>query len=771
MRFFSAPNLTGLIPVLCAILMATALSGQIYNDAIQITSQDFPKGILFDVNKEALQTFTKSKSSSLQLSLPYKNKTELHLELEPFEIHAIGFSVTEKSDKGERTVGYKPGKYYRGYILGEPESRAVIAIQGDEISGVVLNGTNTLNIGKLKDRDQHILYDTRTLEVENFKCGTLPDYTSLVNTQEEKQKVTGCNSVVEIYMECDYQMYLNFSSNTTSVTNYVNTLFVEVAALYAIENITVQLSQVTVWSSNDGYSSGTVGLTDFSTALNNSGFNGDLAHLLTNDTGSNGGVAYVDQLCGSFPYGYSDILNTTHPVPTYSWDVQVVTHELGHNFGSNHTHDCVWGPSNNQQIDDCGSQVLGGGSCYDPSSPILPSGGGTIMSYCHLNSVGIDLNNGFGIEPGTLIRAKHSTCMCDNSTCGSALLITESGSFVAKPASGGGASSSQATNADWFEFTPSINGTIDISSCYEGVDTRLFLHTGDCANLSIVGSGDDDCVSAGTNTYAAEILNFVVTPGTTYYIEWDDRWSTAEFNWNFTFTESSAPVPTITCPSFYAGENSCSAADYDPVITGEVVGSAGSTISYNDVLTVTTCSVFIDRTWTATLSSGTAASCVQPIDLDDTMAPIIQSCPSNITVVSADDCLATVTWIAPTALDACTTSVVVSSTHTPGSSFAIGTQPVSYTFTDACSNSSTCNFSVIVEDGCTVLDPCDGDNINITGTLVQDSYRAEISLESNGIIQTGATTLFTAGQSLDLTPGFEVSQGAVLESNIDDCQN
>ena len=113
MRFFSAPNLTGLIPVLCAILMATALSGQIYNDAIQITSQDFPKGILFDVNKEALQTFAKSKSSSLQLSLPYKNKSELHLELEPFEIHALGFSVTEKSDKGERTVSYKPGKYYR----------------------------------------------------------------------------------------------------------------------------------------------------------------------------------------------------------------------------------------------------------------------------------------------------------------------------------------------------------------------------------------------------------------------------------------------------------------------------------------------------------------------------------------------------------------------------------------------------------------------------------------------------------------------------------
>ena len=775
MRYFAAPILAGIITLMYAMLMATSLSaqlsGHLYHNAIQSSDLDIPDGVLFEVKHAALQNLKQNKSHTLQLALPYKNQTELRFELEAFNIHAAGFAVTEKSAKGEKAISYELGKYYKGTIVGSPSSRVVIAIQGDEISGTIMDGNKQINLGKLKNRNQHILYEAEGLEdIGEFTCGTLPDYTRVIETKDEKQKQTGCTAAVNIYIECDYQMYLNFSSNTTSVTNYVNTLFTEVAVLYLSENIPVQLSQVTVWSSNDGYANGTAGLTDFSTALNNSGFNGDLAQLLTNDIGSNGGVAYVDQLCGGFPYGYSDILNTSQPVPTYSWDVQVLTHEIGHNLGSNHTHDCVWGPNKNQQIDDCGSQVLGGGSCYNASSPIIPSSGGSIMSYCHLNSVGINFNTGFGQEPGNLIRANHTTCMCDNSTCESAITITESGSFVAEPASGGGASSHQVTNADWFIFTPSHNGTIDISSCNEGVDTRLLLHSGSCSNLTLHELADDDCTSAGTNTYAAEILNFSVTAGTTYFIEWDDRWSTAGFNWMFTFTESTSTGPTITCPSIYVGEYTCSAHDYDPSLTGEATGSIGTVVTYADLLTTTTCSVLVDREWTATTASGATSSCNQIIDLLDTTNPTVLHCPNNISVVSATDCHATVTWVEPTATDLCT-SLMINATHSSGTSFDVGNHSIVYTFTDDCSNSSSCEFTIVVEDGCSVLAPCDGSSISLTGVLDQDSYRAELSIQTDGNVQGGASTIFTAGQSMELKSGFEVSQGAVLESKIDDCQN
>ena len=142
-----------------------------------------------------------------------------------------------------------------------------------------------------------------------------------------------------------------------------------------------------------------------------SSFNGDLGHLLDLSGQQNGGIAYVDVLCSNaFNIGYSDINASYGSVPTYSWTVNVVTHELGHNLGSHHTHDCVWGPDNCTAIDGCAEpkSSTGCGSCAEAPIPSK----GTIMSYCHRGGNGIDFNLGFGPEPGDVIRAKVAASPC-----------------------------------------------------------------------------------------------------------------------------------------------------------------------------------------------------------------------------------------------------------------------------------------------------------------------------------------------------------------------
>ncbi|MHC4210888.1 MAG: M12 family metallo-peptidase, partial [Planctomycetota bacterium] len=102
------------------------------------------------------------------------------------------------------------------------------------------------------------------------------------------------------------------------------------------------------------------------------------AHFLSGRALSGaGGVAYLPGLCnGEWAYGLSAHLNGSFPYPLednnpQNWDVVVVAHELGHNFGAPHTH------SMDPPIDECAY-----GDCTGADE-------GTIMSYCHTCDGGI----------------------------------------------------------------------------------------------------------------------------------------------------------------------------------------------------------------------------------------------------------------------------------------------------------------------------------------------------------------------------------------------
>ena len=764
-----------LFSVIVFVLMTQGVDAQIYKAVTTVSpSNSYSDYLSFEVETQKIEQLRRQKSSDLQIQIPFFNSGQLSLELDLIHIHAEGFQLKEKSHSRERVISYELGTYYNGKVIGYEDSRALIAFHENELSAVIVYKGQTYNLGKEMHTDRHRLARAEDVDGSmNLKCATTTEGFEKPAKQTFKRR-TSCSAYIDVYFECDYQMYQNFGSNATTVTNYVNTMFAEVNTLYNNETVNIQISEIVVWTSNDGYANGTAGVSDFAQALS-SGFNGDLAHLLTNDTGSNGGVAYVNQLCGNFPFAYSDIVNSSSVFPAYSWDVQVVAHEMGHNLGSVHTHDCAWGPNNDQQIDDCGSIATSGGSCFNPASPIVPASGGTIMSYCHLNAVGINFNNGFGQEPGNLIRSNYSSCMCDNATCAEASELTGSGTYTARPDAGSGASSSSATHADWFLFTPTESGTIDVFSCNEGRDTRLHIHSGNCNNLSFVATSDDDCTSQGNLNYASQVLGLSVSAGTNYYIEWDNRWSTALFNWTFSFTPSGTGNSVdISCPSNFVGLNSCNSSDYDPSLTGQAVSTTtGASITYSDNISTATCSVDVVRTWVATTVTGDSSSCVQDISLNDSDAPIIGFCPANITVSANAACTATVSWTNPFATDACTMVNEVSNFNS-GHSFQVGTEIIQYSFFDLCGNVSFCNFNVtVLSNGCSnaSLDDCDAQHVLLNNTIATDTYNAELTLQAAGIVQPNTNPVFKAGVEMTLSPGFEVPLGSTLEASIENCNN
>lgn len=310
-----------------------------------------------------------------------------------------------------------PMVHYRGIIENDYNSLASISISEKEVSGFYSDANSNKTIGKLLTKDLHIMYEDKHLvNPPRFNCQTIPSNKTKTAPSSLSTTSTKC---VRFYLEVDNDIYVGRGSDLVNVTNFIEGAFAQVATLYANDGMTIKISQVYVWTTTDPFVGPGMGDYLFYFASYRSTFNGDLSHLIGYDGG--GGISFLNGLCSSVDNkaGYSVVSTNYAVVPTLSWTVLVLSHEMGHQIASPHTHDCVWN-GDNTAIDGCGPYVgyTGSGTC--PQAP-LPTNGGTIMSYCHLiSTVGIDFNNGFGPQPSALMNATIAaeTCLttCDTTT-------------------------------------------------------------------------------------------------------------------------------------------------------------------------------------------------------------------------------------------------------------------------------------------------------------------------------------------------------------------
>jgi hypothetical protein len=357
---------------------------------------------------EAIDKLLLSAPTTLTFPISLSDGSVLELELAKVEILAPQFMVGTKGTNASEQVYYDKAVHYRGIVKGNIASIASLSVTSTGLSAMVADESGTFQLGMMEDGSRdYIFYKTTDLKaLSPFNCVAdehSPTGDSGTSVLAEDRGV-GCKTV-NIYFECDYKLYTDKGSSVPSVTNYVTSLFNQISTLYANENVGVAISQIFVWTSPDPY----IAQTSIGNVLNafrqtmGTNFNGNLAHFLSTRS-LGGGIAYVDVICfKQYAFGVSGISTTFQSVPTYSWSVEVVTHELGHNLGSWHTQSCNW-PGG--AIDKCVSPE---GSCAPGPAP---TNGGTIMSYCHLTGYGINFNNGFGPLPGAKIRDKVLAAAC-----------------------------------------------------------------------------------------------------------------------------------------------------------------------------------------------------------------------------------------------------------------------------------------------------------------------------------------------------------------------
>lgn len=401
---------------------------------------------------------------------------------EQLDLIETDFSGTRiEGPEGEDLSHTLTARHFQGVIKGNPLSFAAISVARDPKSGKyemmgtfsTRTGGNTI-IGKLKGDNpnaEHAIYSESKLvtappvvecghQFDGFQVPThvtpeilLAEAESSMSRSNEAAVAGAC---VRIHMEVENDVYLVQGANTT---NYATGFYNIAQAVYANENIPIKLNYLKIWTT-PGPEQNVVGYdwiwNAFWNRKSREGIQGDLAMLVGLHVDR--GIASLNTICGP-EYNRCGVspIRDYPSYPTYSWASATFPHEIGHLFGSPHTQGCSWN-GNNTALDGC---VAPEGSCARPSNMV-----GTIMSYC--GSSTFSLANGFGTQPGNLIRNSFNNATCLIACSGGTTDTTPPTVSLSAPANG-------ATVSGTATLSASASDNVGVSRVEFYVDGTLVL--------------------------------------------------------------------------------------------------------------------------------------------------------------------------------------------------------------------------------------------------------------------------------------------------------
>jgi cysteine-rich repeat protein len=377
----------------------------------------------------------RSRAEATLTDFPLGKDATATLAVTRFEPFAAGARAEVVEAGGVRRLSLPDQLYYRGAVVGEPGSKALVIAGRNTVHGFVASGGTVYRFGA----DRGGVYrswalrdaDPAAFPAPPVLCGN-DAHPDLVNLHPGRSASTGTTSatpptaafsptlLIEVAVDTDQELLGIFGGSNDALA-YLADLAAAASAIYdADTDVRVVFRYIRLWATTDPWAATTTFgmLTEVKDYwnLNEGAVARDVVHFVSGK-GVIGGIAYLDVLCNSsFGYGVSTVFGAFDVMdPSDTWDVVVFTHELGHNVGSVHTH-CYVPP-----LDMCYSGESG---CYSGATS-LPSGGGTIMSYCHLLSGGMsNINLTFGTTVSGVLRTEAEAGSCIGLPCGDGILDT-----------------------------------------------------------------------------------------------------------------------------------------------------------------------------------------------------------------------------------------------------------------------------------------------------------------------------------------------------------
>ena len=354
--------------------------------------------------------------------------------------------VTENGE--ELAKSFEP-EFYSGTIAGVPNSKVTLLYNAGYMYCVIeQEDKDNYSITPFTNDDNkssHILTAQRSSSISEDNNPFLEIYPINENSEEIIRKISEkverpqstelLQSDIIIEATSDfYRLYNNYDQ----VTTYIAAVMSQVSQMYE-QQIYVQIfvPQVIIHenSATDPYRSTTQiyeRLYQARDLWRNKTVKRSVVCLMT-DIDFQGGGGYR---VGGISLGLGTICENSeaycvfgmnghykYPTSNYTWDVSVAEHELGHAFGSPHTHSCYFRPN---MIDTCitrNSPSQGSDGCVTTGNPIPRLG--TIMSYCHLTNSTRSVGMYFHERCSTIVRAYSESAPCFRRSEDPALILLE----------------------------------------------------------------------------------------------------------------------------------------------------------------------------------------------------------------------------------------------------------------------------------------------------------------------------------------------------------
>ncbi len=408
------------LPLACAVLLASTAAASDLRSPFKVVARNPALGTLdVEVDTNSIIDLAARGDTVLRgVALP--GGAALDLELTRVDLARCKFEFFVDNVAAPGLLDALDLSVWMGHVVGSSDSEVALSFSHTGCMGWVRRDGEQFHL--VPDAGRFVWVDDASYGAAGVGIGSYCDADSLPVPPSVSPSTSGPTQralsgpqflTTQLYeckvaVETDYQLFQRWN-NLATQTSYVTSLLAWASYRYE-EQIRTVLTYPYVmfyttaadpWvAQENGGTAGTL-LSEFRAAWQNNVPSGGHLGCFLSGASLGGGVAWLPGLCnGTYNFSVCGNINgqTIFPIavrPT-NWDFMVLAHEVGHNFGSKHTHSYC------PPLDQCAPSGYFG-SCQTAQ---VCTNQGTIMSYCHLCSGGTS----------NITTYFHPTCVTDMRT-------------------------------------------------------------------------------------------------------------------------------------------------------------------------------------------------------------------------------------------------------------------------------------------------------------------------------------------------------------------